>query len=104
MVPDTHVRKDSVLRVADNRLQYFAATTNGIGAYYNYSGSGAMFYSANQAGVAAGVAAYNTGAKDRREYAANIYVDNQGVYSYSPLQQGPICVPPTPCKWTPDSS
>ncbi|PYU04374.1 MAG: hypothetical protein DMG33_14430, partial [Acidobacteria bacterium] len=36
------------------RLQYFWASTNGPGAYYSYSGPGALYYSVNQAAIQVG--------------------------------------------------
>jgi len=85
----------------DNRLQYFAATTSGTGAYYNYRGPGSMFYSVQAAGAAA-ASATAQGQNDKHEYWSNIYQDDNGLYSYSALQQGPLCQVGQNCHWSPD--
>lgn len=72
----------------------------GNGGYYAVSGAGALYYSANQAGQAASLAAYSAARNNEREYAANIYKDSNGMFSYSDLQEGPVCS--SGCRWPPD--
>jgi hypothetical protein len=90
---------------------YFFATTEGSGSYYTYSGPGSLFYSltgVNGAGLAA--ANYLAGmaqpdyAGDMHEYADNVYSDANGLFSYTPAQQGPVCDSQADCTWTPDYS
>jgi RHS repeat-associated protein len=68
---------------ADNRSAYFWASTNGPGSYYTTSGPGALYYSANQAGIAAVQNTNPTSIQNNKEYSGNIYLDQNGVYSYT---------------------
>ena len=86
----------------DGRVQYFWASTNGLGSYYNYSGPGALYYSADQAGLAAlnyikdrGLMSpywdYNTNQLGTMEPGGKVYGDQNGVYSFSEPNQGDFC-------------
>lgn len=71
------------------------------GDYYTVAGPGSLFFSLESAGKSASLLAYALGSQDKREYAINVYQnDDSGVYSYSNPQQGPIC--DQGCTWTPD--
>jgi len=94
---------DQCTKVGKNGgVQYFWASTSGPGSYYTYTGPGALYYSANQAGTAAALYLYALGSKDQHEYASNVYGDANGVFSYSEAQQGPECS--MGCRWTPNFS
>ncbi len=90
---------------------------NGIGQYMQYTcfatgcnyyanwGPGSMFWSVSADGLAAvqyleGVAGPNA----THEYADNLYLDSNGVYSYSPAQEGPECPATSTCLWQADFS
>jgi RHS repeat-associated protein len=79
---------------------YFQAFAGGGGGYFTYSGAGSLFYSVQAAGTAAALAAQLASAANPTaiEYGGNVYADNQdGVYSYSPLQQGQPCLDSGEC-------
>ena len=91
----------------NNQPIYFAATTNGTGSYYTYSGPGSMFYSAPAA--ASGAFGYifdtygNAGnGTFRQEYGGDVYSDGNGLYSYTdPLPGDNICTIDTVCSFDP---
>lgn len=93
------------LAVGPSGMQYFLATTNGAGAYYNYSGPGALYYSASGAGFAAalqyGPVGYSQGGTSS-EYFGTVYTDLNGLYSYNVTSVGPPCTSDdTECDVTP---
>lgn len=80
---------------ADGRPGYFFASTEGPGAYYNYSGPGALYYSIESAGLGASnylMTQFSPDySHDMHEYESNIYGDGNEVFSYTAAQQGPEC-------------
>jgi RHS repeat-associated protein len=98
--------KNCMIITADNRLAYFWASTNGPGRYYTYSGPGALYYTLQQAGLAA--ANYIAGVVhpsfqgDNHEYASNVYADSNGVFSFTQPEQSPECPSEADCSWSPD--
>ena len=74
---------------------YYVASAVGAG-YFTYSGPGALYYSAEAAGDAAGLADKQASGNDSvmREYGETVYAE-AGFYSFSQLQQGPACDPNT---------
>ena len=86
----------------------FHAFAGGGSGYYSYSGANAIYYSLEAAGKAGALAAWGASAKSSaiREYGGNIYADKRdGVYSYTQLQEGPVCDPSGgPCGVLTDSS
>jgi RHS repeat-associated protein len=67
----------------DGRPAYFWASTNGPGNYYTYSGPGALYYSANAAGIGFESAFQGLSQTEEGEYNTTVYRDANGVYSYS---------------------
>ena len=90
------------LRVGAKGLQFFLATTNGAGAYYNYSGPGSLFYSVISAGVAAVEYSNPMAQAQKIEYSGYLYSDPNGLYSYTAPSPGysgqsaPFVVPDFP--------
>ena len=62
--------------------QQFWAFANGSG-YYAVSGPGALYYSVRQAGMAAVQNINGTSIAKNREYAGEVYEDQNGIYSYT---------------------
>jgi RHS repeat-associated protein len=75
----------------------FVAFAWGSGGYYGVYGPGALYFSADEAGVAAlhffaPLSAQSDADDSRHEYAGNLYVDQNGIYSYTgALAIGPDC-------------
>ena len=67
-------------------LQYWAFATGG--GYYAYVGPGALYYSAQQAGIAAVQFTDPMSIKKNKEYSGNLYEDQNGVYSYTTPDPG----------------
>jgi RHS repeat-associated protein len=75
-------------RITTRGPQYFWASTNGPGLYYNYSGPGSLYYSVEQAGEGAVEYSNPSSIKDNQEYSGNLYLDQNGVYSFTPPNTG----------------
>jgi RHS repeat-associated protein len=82
---------------ADGRPVYFWASTNGPGKYYTYLGPGALYYSADQAGIAAGAFFILASVTYNREYGGGITEDANGVFSYYLAAIGEVCAPNEDC-------
>jgi RHS repeat-associated protein len=85
----------------DGRPVYFWASTNGPGSYYTYSGPGALYYSSDQAGAAAGAFSISLSEALQRELGGSVTEDANGVFSYN-LSPNPgiPCGPTEDCSIT----
>lgn len=76
----------------DGRPVHFFAPVNGPGGYYPYSGPGTLYYSPQQAGAAAALQYEKASIQEKREYGGTVYVDANGIFSYSEADVGPVCL------------
>ena len=82
-------------RMGPNGMQYFWASTNGPGSYYSYTGPGALYYSVEQAGIAAVQYSNPLSIKQNKEYSGNLYLDQNDVFSFTtPTSSGDVAASP----------
>jgi len=76
---------------------HYVAFANGGGSYA-YLGPGALYYSATQAGIAAGLYYEGDSASAHQEHGGKIFEDTTlGVFSYTEAITGPPCGPTDTC-------
>ncbi len=84
-----------------NGLEYFWASTNGPGAYYAYSGPGALYYDLGDAQAGGALAAFNAMVAGGvpQEWGDAAYEDANGVFSFTaPEIIGPPCSEDETCE------
>lgn len=89
---------------ANGQPVYFFASTNGTGSYYTFSGPGALYYNLNAAGIAALNFIFDNDTSLLSEYGGNIYVDANGLFSFTTPNTDPTSPPcdpyGSPCFYT----
>jgi len=79
---------------------YFWAPANGPGNFYTFSGPGALYYSVNQAGIAAGKLFIAASVAIQREFFGTVSQDANGVFTYNQQGIGPPSGPTVDCEST----